>query len=209
MALGFDPKRKGLFGRPVGMPQATPPIAGNDPMMQDPAPGLGMRGQPEPQGKPGFLGKGGVGRAIAGTIGDYLMQREGMAPVYSPAMQQQAAMVAQSAADQRKRAMDLADYGAKKQIDQQYAQPEGPKTYEDNAGNRWAYDPATGQTIGDKPIWIDPTERVIYQDGMQIRVPNPYKGGMQGAQPQVLGSSLPEGWTIEGGGTGNGVGGFR
>lgn len=30
-----------------------------------------------------------------------------------------------------------------------------------------------------------------------------------GQQPTVLGSELPPGWTIEGGGTGNGVGGFR
>jgi hypothetical protein len=43
---------------------------------------------PPPQGG-GFMGKGGVGRGIAGTIGDFLLQRAHMAPVYAPAMQHQ------------------------------------------------------------------------------------------------------------------------
>ena len=151
-------------------------------------------------------------------------QPQGVARLNEGQAQQQQAM-AQAAAEQRRRAEALADYGTRKEIDQQYAAPEGPKTYEDNSGNRWAYDPATGQTIGDKPIWVDPTEKVIYQDGMQIRVPNPYRSGgapAGGDIPAVTDeasyNALPAGAqfrddqgnirTKSGGGASNSTGGF-
>ncbi len=91
--------------------------------------------------------------------------------------QMQQRQAAQMAAEQRKRSTELADWKWKQDYTNANKPPEGPSTYEDNAGNRWIYDPATGRTIGDKPVWVDPTERVIYQDGMQIRVPNPYRSG--------------------------------
>lgn len=46
---------------------------------------LPQTGQPQ---KPGFFKEGGMGRVIAGLIGDALLQQSGAAPVYSPMMQQ-------------------------------------------------------------------------------------------------------------------------
>lgn len=59
--------------------------------------------QPAPQKRGGFLGEGGAGRGIAGTIGDYLLQMSGARPIYAPAMQQKQAMA--FAEQQRKQAM--------------------------------------------------------------------------------------------------------
>lgn len=43
---------------------------------------------PQPKPRAGMFGAGGVGRAIAGSIGDFLLQRAGAGPVYAPVMQQ-------------------------------------------------------------------------------------------------------------------------
>lgn len=124
--------KKGLFGK--GMPGATmtglgggvfnmdgtPASMPQDATMRDSA-NLGTPSA-APQ-KSGFFGKGGVGRGIAGSIGDALLQQSGMAPIYAPQMQFQQVQAARQAEEQRRRAADLADYGAKKQIDQQYAGP--------------------------------------------------------------------------------------
>ena len=172
---------------PQPEPQATP---------EQPKMGLGSR----------LFGRGWEDKAFAvGGImrgdptGAYMIQQDKRAEQQS---------LAQQAADLRKRSLDWAD--TKREIDYraQNAGPAAPNLREDNAGNVWQFDPQTGMPMGDKPVWVDPTEKIIYQDGMQIRVPNPYRSGGGTQQPQVIGSSLPEGWTIEGGGTGNGVGGF-
>lgn len=42
--------------------------------------------------KPSFFGEGGTGRAIAGSIGDALLQMSGGQPIYAPAMQNKQAM---------------------------------------------------------------------------------------------------------------------
>ena len=205
--MGFRPQRKGLFGAkaPITAPNGTPPIAAPQNQMGDP--GLGMPQQPTSEKKPGFFGEGGAGRMIAGSIGDMLLQNAGMAPMYFPMMQQQREQAAQQAAEQRKRAEGMADWRAKEEWKRANRPPPSPTLREDNAGNVWQFDPQTGQPMGQKPVWIDPTEKVIYQDGMQIRVPNPYRTGAEPA-PQIIGSDLPEGWEIEGGGASNGSGPF-
>lgn len=65
--------------------------------------------------KPSFFGQGGVGRSIAGFLGDYLLQRSGGSPIYSPMMAMQQQQAAQLAAEQRKRSLDMADWTAKEQ----------------------------------------------------------------------------------------------
>ena len=102
MALGFQ--RQGIFGRKPMFPQ-------NDILSNGPygTPGIGdgfnqrmvdmesMNANPnampigikEMTAKPKFFGQGGVGRAIAGTIGDFLLQQSGMDPVYLPNVLQQ------------------------------------------------------------------------------------------------------------------------
>lgn len=98
MMMG-KPKR-GLFGN-VMLP-GTPGIGDGieeRKQMDMGAPGMGMA--PEEAPRPGLFGQGGVGRAIAGTIGDTLLQYNGMAPVYAPTMQAQQ----EAAARQRETSM--------------------------------------------------------------------------------------------------------
>lgn len=71
----------GLFGAPIGMRGTLLGGSGYAPDTQPTAPKKG-----------GFFGQGGAGRAIAGTIGDVLLQRGGLAPIFAPAMQYQQAI---------------------------------------------------------------------------------------------------------------------
>lgn len=51
---------------------------------------MGQFGAPQqPPRKPGLFGQGGVGRSIAGNIGDVLLQYANMQPVYAPMVQAQ------------------------------------------------------------------------------------------------------------------------
>ena len=190
MAMAF--RKKGLFGRdfdPMNPPNSTAPIVGGD------QPGLGMMREEKPKG--GFFRMGGPGRAIAGTLGDFLLQQSDMAPVYAPAMQQQAAFAAQEAEAQRKRSQELADWKYKEDYKRDNAGPQAPNLREDNAGNVWQFDPRTGMPMGDKPVWVDPTEKIIYQDGMQIRVPNPYRSG--GATGGIAPGTIDGNYRFKGG----------
>lgn len=95
---GMIPKPRGIFGRsPKGiLPGDQPEIdLGDFPMgMARPQPGA-------PKG--GFLAPGGAGRAIAGTIGDVLLQHNDLAPIYAPTMQLQQQMQAEEQQRQRER----------------------------------------------------------------------------------------------------------
>ena len=131
--------KKGLFGKRGGMPgvisgygggtfdmdgtQVTPASMPQNQTMQDGA----NLGTPAAQKGGGFFGQGGGGRAIAGTLGDFLLQQGGMAPVYAPQQQFQQVQAMRQAEAQRARAAELADYETKKGIDQRYATPEAPK----------------------------------------------------------------------------------
>lgn len=160
MALPSTLRRKrGLFGSAVPnmIDETRPPL--------DP----GYAAAPTAPAKPSFFGEGGVGRAIAGNIGDFLLQYSGMQPIYAPAMQQRQA--AQQAEMQRQQG--LADWVAK----QEYEAKNRPPTYfDDNAGNRWAIG-ADGQP---KLAFRDSTQKYVQQvvtdpDGSQrlVQVPVP------------------------------------
>ena len=117
MAIGMNPRKKGLFGRNIPFP-ATPGIGDGDPRLpqNDPAPGLGMRNAtPEPE-KPGFLGQGGVGRAIIGNVADAISQYYGGMPVYAQGMaerQREEQARQQAAAKMRERSLDMAEWDYK------------------------------------------------------------------------------------------------
>lgn len=106
----------GMFGKPFGAPNdpySTQMLVGGPPMGQNPsdlgqqpgtlpaAPvdfsGLTNMGAipPAPAATP-FFGQGGVGRGIAGALGDYLLQMGHAQPIYAPVMQQQRAQAQQA-----------------------------------------------------------------------------------------------------------------
>lgn len=60
--------------------------------------------------KPSFFGQGGIGRGIAGTIGDVLLQRGGNAPIYAPAMQQQNRLMQQQKMAEQQRMQEREDF---------------------------------------------------------------------------------------------------
>ena len=63
-------------------------------------PGLGMRA---PEKKGGFFKDGGMGRTLAGLIGDALLQNADMAPVFAPMQRQRQAIEADEAQWSRRR----------------------------------------------------------------------------------------------------------
>ena len=91
MAVGF--RQRGLFG-------SVPALAGVAPM---PAPQENFAQSPAAPQKPSFFGRGGTGRAIAGSLGDALLQMNGMRPIYAPNMQHQQAMQAAQQQAQQER----------------------------------------------------------------------------------------------------------
>lgn len=117
--MGVAGKPKGLFGKMIDrQPYATPGF-GDGVIRHTAQERVDHQPAPEPQ-KPGFLGKGGTGRAIAGTIGDYLMQRQGMDPVYAPTMMMQQQQEAAARQAQLQRAQEMADFEAKEGIKAKY-----------------------------------------------------------------------------------------
>ena len=168
-------KRRGLFGG-VSEPQAG---------LQQEIP------QPTEKQDGGFFGQGGVGRAIAGTIGDVLLQRNGMAPIYAPAMrdqQQQMQAAAQQAAAQRQKSVDRQNSWEDWQRRQQW-QIDNPK-------------PANNDTVNDVNWWMgaSPEERAAYQemnpeyrqggDGRFYRIDT---GGNRAAPTKPVGKLTPMG----------------
>lgn len=70
--------------------------------------------QPE-QRSGGFFGQGGTGRAIAGNIGDALMQMSGMRPIYNPTMQHQQRQQAAAQQAQAQRQAEWEDFERQEQ----------------------------------------------------------------------------------------------
>lgn len=99
-------KRGGLFG-------SMPTVARGP--YDTPGIGNGTAASPMAPAKPKFFGEGGVGRAIAGNIGDFLLQYSGMDPIYQPAMQQRQAMAYDQQQRDLQRRQGLEDWVAKQE----------------------------------------------------------------------------------------------
>jgi hypothetical protein len=86
MAIGFQ--QKGMFGRRAmdRNPWDTPGIGDG---LNQPEMGAMPANVAPMTKKAGFFGQGGIGRGIAGTIGDFLLQQSGMQPIYGPSVMQQ------------------------------------------------------------------------------------------------------------------------
>lgn len=118
MAIAPGLKRKGgLFGSaPMPMP-----------------PGDDMTASPQPMApaKPKFFGEGGVGRSIAGNIGDFLLQYSGMDPIFAPAMQQKQAMAYDQQQREMQRRQGLEDWVAKQEWERANPAPVNNDTVND------------------------------------------------------------------------------
>lgn len=198
MALGMQPRKKGLFGKPFEVP-GTPGIGdGMDqvPTGVDPAPGLGMRGE-APEQKMGLgsrlFGRGWEDKAFAlGGImrgdpsGVYMMQQQ-------KAQEQNA--LAQQAAEMRKRSLDMADWRAKE--DYKRANPDST-AMQQNYEYLQGINPEVAESYLKRQT--DPIQWITGPDG----VPRAYGVGGQAAPTAPVGKLTP----ITGGGAGNSVGGF-
>lgn len=89
---------------PLGMALQNAIMPGDQPEYMPHA--LPQTGAPE---KPGFFKEGGMGRVIAGLIGDALLQQGGMRPVYSPMMRERQQMAAAEAQWSRRREAERED----------------------------------------------------------------------------------------------------
>ena len=175
MYMGMGKPKTGLFGKPWEAP-GTPGIG--DGMTQPEQPMMSAIRAPMEQPKPGLgtrlFGKGWEDKAFAlggmlrgDPTGAYMMRQE---------KQREQDALAQAAAEQRKYSMDLAMHDAKKQIDKRYDTPE-VGVFEDNAGNRWTYDKATGRPLGEAPVFVDGTPKEFVHEGMRFSIQNPYLRG--------------------------------
>lgn len=109
-AMGLPPfNPMGTPTVPTAVPQMTP---GGDPNF--PTTPTTPGGPMTPQ-KPSFFGQGGTGRAIAGSLGDVLLQNAHMQPIYAPAAEAQRRQAAQVAAEQRRQAAEYSNFVAQQQ----------------------------------------------------------------------------------------------
>lgn len=182
MAAAFKPRLGNVLAGIL--PGDQPPFPGTrmpgEMGFPDMTPGQGM-GQPAPKG--GFFKEGGMGRTIAGLIGDALLQQADMAPVYAPAMRQRQAMAAEEAQWSRRREADRADkqweWANKPPADRQ------PYRFQDNAGNLVEIG-ADGQP---RIAYKDPTPKTTYitadnGDGTKTIIPVVNGIPQMGAGPQ-------------------------
>jgi hypothetical protein len=144
----------------------------------------------------------GIALGALGGAADGAAQHFGMAPMIAIGQQQRAAMQAQAQRDQAMRIAGLEDYRTKKGIDAEFAKPEGLEVglFEDNAGNRHRYDKRTGMLLDENPVFTDPNEKFIFENGAMMRVPNQFRQNRPVSQSD-WDSAKPMG------GTGGNVGG--
>lgn len=192
----------GLFGAPRRLPQINPQLGmdiAREQGLQQPIPSQA----PDPQKKPGLFGQGGAGRYMVGAVGDALLQNAGMAPIHGPQIQQAQAMAQALRQQSLKRDQDWQDWVRKEQYKAQNPGPATPTELSRLYAERDALPP-------------DDPRRAVYEQRIEnVANPPEWRVGpdgrfyrMETAQPQVLGSTLPQGWTIQGDGAGNGAGGF-
>lgn len=125
-------KRRGLFGSAKGiMPGDQPDYGmGDFPGRPSSLPG-GNPGATAPPKRGGMFGEGGIGRGIAGTIGDFLLQQSGMDPVYAPTMQLRQRGEQEEAQYQRRQQDDQAQWMQREQWKMANEPPPRNDTIED------------------------------------------------------------------------------
>lgn len=128
--------------------------------------------------KPSFFGEGGVGRGIAGTVGDFLLASSGMRPIYAPAMQAQRDRQQQSQDFNRRQQAEMQQWIAQEQWKRANPAPAAPHYWTTNDGSLAAIGP-DGQP---RVLYQDPTPKVDWitaqnPDGTKQLIPMPQGGG--------------------------------
>lgn len=217
MALSFQ--RQGIFGRRNPLPDyrspwETPGFGDGINQQQS-----GMDAAPPPNAmpigveqitkKPGFFGQGGAGRAIAGTIGDFLLQQSGMDPVYLPNILQQRDAEERARMAQQQRMQARED----KQWEWQNKPKEAPNNDTINDFNWYKSLPEEERKLYHqmKPV-------VGYMADGTPRVINPYEAQKPAMQAGAIEDGYrfkggdpadPNAWEKVGGQSGAPTGGFR
>ena len=179
MAIGFGKKPRGLFGNP-GMPMAgqTPGFGDGVREQMQGAP-MGLAAPEQAPEQPARQGRS-TAQRVAGYFADAAAGFAGQQGPYAAQLQQERQREQQLADMQRQRAEKFADW--QKQYDYERANPAASAAnlqyFDDNAGNRYAYDPATGTK---SLIFTDPNDKIYMQDGQMIRVPNAVRQQQAGA----------------------------
>lgn len=117
--------------------------------------------------KPKFLGQGGVGRSIAGALGDYLLQMNGMRPIYAPLRAEQSAFERGEQQYQRRRMDDREDWQWKEQ-NQQRAPSEFDRMM-DAAGVPADQRPGMYRQALERKI--NPPRTIVMADGTVMELP--------------------------------------
>ncbi len=154
--------KRGLFGAArnivagdQSMGDLMPPIT-NQP--------LGIPTQQMPEQKPGFFGQGGIGRGIAGSIGDWLQQTNGLEATYGPAMAQRRQMEFLQQRAEQSRETDWQDYVHKQEYERANPKPSTAQPYRWESNDGDVYELGAQ---GPQRVFDDPTPKMNFiPDGM-------------------------------------------
>lgn len=159
----------------------------------------------------GFFKEGGLGRYIAGAIGDALLQNAGMRPVFAPMQQQRQQMAAEDAIWTRRQALQRDQNRADKEWEWAH-KPHEPSAMERNLSTWQSWTPEQQAAYRDFNKG-DPFVTTTLPNGQFYAGP---QSGLIGALTgQVQPSTQPKVGDVvadprrAGGGAGNSVGGFR
>lgn len=139
-----------------------------------------LPGQPAPSADPLPLpAKHGIN--WGGVATDFFAGLAGKEGPYAAMLAKQNERAAALADEQRKASMQWDTW--QKQQEYKAAHPDHEFAYtQDNAGNMWRYDKASGR-FDDKPVFTDSVPKYYIQGDQALQIPNPYSGGASAGGP--------------------------